>query len=165
MQLLRKRVSRRCSRVHNKSYPSLGLCVPQAILEDSTFAIAIFNVTLYYSTTLASVYASSARQVVCIICRILALYLENAAETILEGLKSNIFLGVFPQTSLVRALRVHLCAAENPPCEFLPTPLIIAYVHSLTTSATLRTNSLSFQSCNLFCRHVYQFMYKIFLYL
>ena len=66
--------------LHNKSYPSLTFCVSQAILEDSTFTIAIINVTFYYSTTFASVYASSARQAVCIICRILALYSENASE-------------------------------------------------------------------------------------
>ena len=42
---------------HNKSYTTLGLCIPQAILEDSTFTIAIINVTFYYSATLASVYA------------------------------------------------------------------------------------------------------------
>ena len=35
--------------LHDKPYPSLGLYVPQAILEDSTFAIAIINVTFYYS--------------------------------------------------------------------------------------------------------------------
>ena len=29
--------------LHDKLYPSLGLCVPQAISEDSTFAIAIIN--------------------------------------------------------------------------------------------------------------------------
>ena len=74
--------------LHYKPYPFLGLCVPQAILDDSTFVIAITNVTFYYKTTLASVYASSARRAVCIICRILALYSENAAETISKGLKS-----------------------------------------------------------------------------
>ena len=30
--------------LHDKLYPSLELCVPQAISEDSTFAIAIINV-------------------------------------------------------------------------------------------------------------------------
>ena len=65
---------------HNKSYPSLGLCVPQAILEDSTFAIAIINVKLYYSAImLASMYASNARRAVCIIRGILPLYSKNAA--------------------------------------------------------------------------------------
>ena len=110
--------------LHDKPYPYLGLCVHQAILEESTFAIAIINVTFYYSATLASVYTSSATRTVCIICRILALYSENAAETISEGLKSKIFLRVFPQTSHVHALRVHLCAAGNLPCEFLPTSLV-----------------------------------------
>ena len=47
--------------LHDKPYPSLGLCVPQAILEESTFAIAIINITFYYSATLASVYASNTR--------------------------------------------------------------------------------------------------------
>ena len=45
--------------LHDKPYPSLGLCAPQAILEDSTFAIAIINITFYYSAMLASVYTSS----------------------------------------------------------------------------------------------------------
>ena len=79
--------------LHDKPYQSLGLCVPQAILEDSIFVIAIINVTFYYSATLASVYASSARRTVCIIRAIFALYSENAAETISEGLKLSIFLG------------------------------------------------------------------------
>ena len=109
---------------HDKLYPSLGLCIHHVILEDSTFTIAIINVTLYYNTTLASVYASSARRAVCIICRIIALYLENAAETILEGLKSKLFLGVFPQKSLVCTLSAHLCTAGNLPCKVLPTPLL-----------------------------------------
>ena len=51
--------------LYDKPYPSIGLCVPQAILEDSTFTIAIINVMFYYSTTLESVYASSVRQAVC----------------------------------------------------------------------------------------------------
>ena len=86
--------------LHYKPYPFLGLCIPQAILDDSTFVIAITNVTFYYSTTLASVYASSMRRVVCIICRILALYSENAAEIISEGLKFKFFLEYSPIPSL-----------------------------------------------------------------
>ena len=74
--------------LHHNPYPFLVLCVLQAILDDSTFVIAITNVTLYYSTKLASVYASSTRRAVCIICRILALYSENVAETISKDLKS-----------------------------------------------------------------------------
>ena len=112
--------------LHDKPYPSLGLCVPQAILEDSTFTIAIINVTFYYSTTLASVYTSSTRRVVCIICGILPPYSETAAETISEGLKYKFFLGAFPQTPLVVTLHAHLCAlciAGKPPCKFLPTPV------------------------------------------
>ena len=101
---------------------------PSVILEDSTFAIAIINITFYFSTTLASVYASSVRQAVCIICRIIALYSENAAETISEGLKSKIFMGYSP-TSLVRTLRVHLCAAGNSPANFCLHPYIYKIVH------------------------------------
>ena len=108
--------------LHDMMYPSLGLCVPQAILKDSTFVITIINVMFYYSATLASVYVSSARRAVCIIRGILALYSENAAETISEGLKSKIFLGGHsPRCPLCKfyALQVLL---EPPPCEFLPTP-------------------------------------------
>ena len=36
--------------LHDMSYPYLQLCILQAILEGSTFAIAIINVTFYYST-------------------------------------------------------------------------------------------------------------------
>ena len=112
--------------LHEKSYPSLGLCVPQAILEDFTFAITIINITLYYSATLASMYASSARRAVCIIRGILPLYSENEAETISEGMNSKIFLGALPQTPFVGVLHAHLCAprtAGNLPCEYLPTPV------------------------------------------
>ena len=96
---------------------------PQAILEDSTFTIAIINVTFYYSATPVSVYASRARRAVCIICRILALYSEYAAETIPEGLKSNIFLGGIPPDLPCESERIKLYVLLNPPCELLPTPL------------------------------------------
>ena len=42
--------------LHDKPYPSLGLCVPQAISKETlyfTFAIVIMNVTFYYSAMLA----------------------------------------------------------------------------------------------------------------
>ena len=84
------------------SQQDLRTCVPQAILEDSTFTIKIINVTLYYSATLASVFASSARRAVCIIREILVLYSENAAEMISEGLKSKFFWG--------HSRRLPLCA-------------------------------------------------------
>ena len=110
--------------LHDKPYPSLGLCVPQAILEDFTFAIAINNITFYYSTTLASVYASSTRRAVCIICRILALYSEKSRNDLRRPEIQN-FLGVFPQTSLVHALCAHLCAAGTPPVNFCLRPCSI----------------------------------------
>ena len=55
--------------LHDKPYPSLGLCVPQAILEE-TPVLHIRNRNnkrhFYYSALLASIYASSARRAVCI---------------------------------------------------------------------------------------------------
>ena len=122
MQWLRKRVSRRRSRVFTTSriYPSLGFCVPQAILEDSTFAIAKINVTFYYSATLASVYASSARRSVCIICIIIALYSDNAAETISEGLKSKFPGGIY--ALLVPPMRISAYA----PVSHVATDRVIA---------------------------------------
>ena len=125
--------------LHNKPYPSLGLCFPQAILEDSTFAIAIINVTFYYSATLASVYASSTRLAVCIIRGILALYSENAAKTISEGLKSKIFMGGIPPDPLVCGLRAHLCSAGNPPVNFClhPCMCVCACVCVLPISAAM----------------------------
>ena len=104
--------------LHDKQYPSLELYIPLAILEESKFVIAIINVTFYYSATPASVYASSAWGAVCIIRGILALYSENAAEMISEGLKSKNFLGGILAT---RAF-MH-CWKPPPPYEFLPTPL------------------------------------------
>ena len=121
--------------LHYKPYPFLGLCVPQAIL-DSTFVIVITNVTFYYSTTLASVYASSVRRAVCIICRILALYSANAAETISKGLKSKFFLGYFPVPSLC-ASYTRIYVLLEPPCKFLPTPL---HTHNTHTHTYTHTN-------------------------
>ena len=42
----------------DKPYPFLGLCIPQAILEETlyfTFTLTIINVTFYYSIGFASV--------------------------------------------------------------------------------------------------------------
>ena len=83
--------------LHNKRYiPILDFAFPKRSWRKplySTFAIAITNVTFYYSATPASVYASSARRAVCIIRGIFALY---SPEMIAEGLKSNIFLEGMP---------------------------------------------------------------------
>ena len=78
--------------------------------------IAIINVTFYYSATLASMYASSTRRAVCIIC---GLYSENASETISEGLKSKI--------SLVPLWKRYVCIYRlcPPPSKFLDLPLAI----------------------------------------
>ena len=84
---------------------------------------------LKYSATLASVFTSSARRAVCIIRGILALYSETTADTISEGLKSKIFLGAFPYTTLVRALCAHLFVAGNQPYEFLLIIIIYAPVY------------------------------------
>ena len=107
--------------LHDMMYPSVGLCVPQAILKDSTFVITIINVMFYYSATLSSVYVSSARRAVCIIRGILALYSENAAETISEGLKSKIFLGgIPPDAPCVNFMHSKYC--WNPPVNFFLRP-------------------------------------------
>ena len=54
-------------------------------------------------------YVSSARRVVYIICGILALYSETAAETISEGLKYNIFPGgIAPDPSCACATRTFM---------------------------------------------------------
>ena len=52
--------------LHDKPYSSLGLCVPEAILEDSTFNNQRH---VLVQCTLASVDDSSARRAVCIIYR------------------------------------------------------------------------------------------------
>ena len=87
--------------LHDKPYQSLGLCVLQAILEDSIFAIAIINVTFNYSATLAS-----ARRTVFIICGILALYSENAAET-------KVSWGHSPRSPCACATRAFMLACKR----------------------------------------------------
>ena len=104
--------------LHDKSYPSLGLCVPQAILEETAVLhICDRNIQCH---VLLQRYALSATQAVCTIRGILALYSQNTPENISEGLNPNCFLGG-TQAPLVSGAP-HI--AGNPPCEFLPTPVI-----------------------------------------
>ena len=63
------------------------------------------NTTSRFITALR-VYASSTRRAICIIREVLALYYENAAETISEGLKSK----MFRPPLWARYARIKLCA-------------------------------------------------------
>ena len=56
--------------LHDKPYPSLELCVPQAVMEETPvlhICDAVINVTFYYGAMLASVCGSSANRAVCVI--------------------------------------------------------------------------------------------------
>ena len=139
--------------VHYKLYPFLGLCIPQAILDDSTFVIAITNVTFYYSTTLASVYASSTRRVICIICRILALYSENAAETISKGLKSKFFQVYSPYLPYVRATHTFMCCWK-PPLQ------ISAYAPVHTQHTHTHTHTNIYTPKNIDNAHTHKYTHK-----
>ena len=69
--------------LHDKPYPSLGLCVPQAILEE-TPVLHISDRNNQRHVLLQRYACKRARPAVCILR---GLYSENASETISERLK------------------------------------------------------------------------------
>ena len=91
----------------------------------STSAIAINNVTFYYSATLACVYIRLERDANGLYnslnsCSILPKCIKNYFRR-LET--QNVPGGAYPQNPLVGALREHYfmrSAIAEPPCEFLP---------------------------------------------
>ena len=84
------------------------LCIPQAILEDSTFVIAIINVTFYYSATQACKRTRLEREA----SGLQSSYnscSKNAAETILEGLNYKIFLDLPCERAMCAFMRSAYC--------------------------------------------------------
>ena len=119
-------VSRCCSKVFTtKPYPSLGLCIPQAILEENP-VLHIHDCNNQHHILLQRYAckrasheheASSSHS-----CGILALYSENTLETISEGLKSKSFLVGHAPRHPLWARYIHIYAL----CVLLETPLQIS---------------------------------------
>ena len=117
---------------HDKPYPSLGLCVPQAILEENP-VLHIRDrdnqrhvLLQRYACKRARLEREASRlHNSCYSCSILPKYIRNY----LRRSEIQNFPGGMPQTFFAGALRAHLCAPRiagllEPFNEFLPTPMM-----------------------------------------
>ena len=113
--------------LHDKPYPSLGLCIPQAILEENP-VLHIRDGNNRRHVLLQHYARKRAGRAVSIIRGIPG---QNTSETISEGLKSKIFLGEHVPIPLlrssiqcIRGARSRRGRASKQPV--LPTDVVVA---------------------------------------